>query len=410
MKLRKTQVAAAVGGALLLVGGAVQAQAPAGVVGAQPGINVQLYGQVSRAMMFADDGINKKWFFVDGQPSSTRFGINATGQISPNLRVGARIETEMKSNPSDVVGFGATPPNTPSTGAVNNGNVLWAERWLDAYVEGGWGRINLGQGSGAADDVSTVDLSGTTMPNGNCPTDWGGGIAFRRADTGAALTGTLATVGGALGANFSLGNCNDFESRYDRVQYTTPTFAGFRGQVSHGQRTAAGEATEAAVWYSGKLAGELQAAIGYSKVNVTTDPTATLAGADARETVGFGVSWLHTSGFNVTVQATSVSGISGVSPATDDRTAKYSNLKLGWKFGTQHAVAADIGVYKDQAQAGDDGRSIGLGYVWTPVRWTEIYAGYHIFTLDRDNNAAGVPLGFDIEDIKVLAIGTRIRF
>jgi hypothetical protein len=310
----------------------------------------------------------------------------------------------MKSNPSDTVSF-----ETPSTGAVG-GTVLWAERWLDAYFEGPWGRVNLGQGSGAADDVSTIDLSGTTMPNGNCPTDWGGGVKFRNASTGASLAGNLAAVGGASGANFALGNCNDFESRYDRIQYTTPTFAGFRGQVSHGQKSAAGEATEAAVWYSGKLAGEFQAAIGYSKVNVTTPDTAVLRGADSRDTVGFGASWLHTSGFNVSLQATSVSGISGVSPDTDDRTAKYSNLKLGWKFGTQHAVAADVGVYKDQAQKGDDGRSIGLGYVWTPVRWTEIYAGYHIFQLDRDNTAAGVPLGFDIEDIKVLAIGTRIRF
>jgi hypothetical protein len=402
MKLRKTQVAAAVGAALLLGGTAVQAQAPANVASAQPGINVQLYGQVSRAMMFADDGFSTKWFNVDGQPSSTRFGIMATGQISPSLRVGARIETEMKSNPSDTVGFGSTVPNTPSTGAVNNGNVLWAERWLDAYIEGGWGRVNLGQGSGAADDVSTVDLSGTGMPNGNCPTDWGGGISFRNASTGATLGGTLATVGGTA-ATFALGNCNDFESRYDRIQYTTPTFAGFRGQVSHGQKTAAGEATEAAVWYGGKLAGELQAAIGYSKVNVTT-PDAATRGNEARETVGFGVSWLHTSGFNISVQGTSTAGISAVSPDVDDRTAKYSNLKLGWKFGTQHAVAADFGFYKDQAQKGDDGKSVGLGYVWTPVRWTEIYAGYHIFSLDRDN------LAFEIEDIKVLAIGTRIRF
>src|SRR6185436_14721864 len=287
---------------------------------------------------------------------------------------------------------------------------------------GGWGRVNLGQGSGAADDVTTIDLSGTSMPNGNCPTDWAGGIAFRRADNGATLAGALQGSTGTTGVvgttgNFSLGGCNDFESRYDRIQYTTPTFGGFRAQVSHGQLAPtgaagqpAGEATEGAVWYSGRLAGEFQAAIGYSKVNVTTPDAAGLRGAYSRDTVGFGVSWLHTSGFNVTVQASSVSGISGQSPDTDDRTAKYSNLKLGWKFGRQHAVAADVGVYKDQAQKGDDGRSIGLGYVWTPVTWTEIYAGYHIFQLDRDNTAAGVPLGFDIEDIKVLAIGTRIRF
>jgi predicted porin len=395
MKLQKTQVAAAVGAALLLGATAVQAQAPASVSGGMSGINVQLYGQVSRSLMFVDDGFNSKWFNVDNQPSSTRFGINAAGQATPGLRVGGKIEVEMKSNPSNTVSF-ATPSVTNS----------FVERWLDAYFEGAWGRVSLGQGSGAADDVTTIDLSGTGMPNGNCPTDWGGGIQFRRADTGAVAGGTTGlggTVTGQTGA-FSLGGCNDFESRYDRVRYDSPSFGGFQARFSHGQLNASSaEATEAALWYTGKLAGDFQAAIGYSKANTTTDPTAAAAGADARETVGFGVSWLHTSGFNVTVQGSSVSGVSGVSPSVDDRTAKYSNLKLGWK-NRQHAVALDYGMYKDQAQKGDDGTSIGLGYVWTPVTWTEIFAGYHIFSLDRDN------LAFEVEDVKVLSIGTRIRF
>jgi len=162
MNLRKTQLAAAVGAALLVGGTAVQAQSLA----------VQLYGQVNRALMHVDNGSNSKWFHVDGQPSSTRFGIQGTAQIAPGLRAGARIESEMKSNPSDVVSFA-----TPSQGAVGN-NVLFAERWLDASLEGSWGKINMGQGSGAADDASTVDLSGTGIANGNCPTDWGGAIPW----------------------------------------------------------------------------------------------------------------------------------------------------------------------------------------------------------------------------------------
>ena len=48
-------------GAALLVGaGAVQAQ----------NLQVQLYGQVNRALMWADDETQSKWFHVDGQPSS----------------------------------------------------------------------------------------------------------------------------------------------------------------------------------------------------------------------------------------------------------------------------------------------------------------------------------------------------
>jgi len=369
MNLRKSHLAAAVGAAFLVGGTAAQAQ----VTNAQQGITVQLYGQVSRAMMNVDDGHSSKWFHVDGQPSSTRFGINAAGQVQPGLRVGARIETEMKSNPSDTVSF-ATPQVTNT----------FAERWLDAYFEGSWGRVNIGQGSNGADDASTLDLSATNMPNGTCPTDWGGGILFR---TSAGGTGPSMGTG--------LGNCNDFESRSDRIMYTTPTFSGFRAQVGQGQRTVGGESTEASVWYSGKLAGEFQASLGYSSVNNSTS-----AGAPDKETFGGGVAWLHTSGFNLAFNMTKVEGISG--SATDSREGKHNWFKVGYKFG-QHAVALDYGIYDDMSLAGDEGTSIGFGYVWNPIRWAELYAGYHIFSLDRSTGAS-------IEDITVFAVGTRVRF
>lgn len=373
---RKTKLAVAVGAALLAAGATAQAQ----ITGAQTGINVQLYGQVHRAVMHADDGHQSKWFHVDGQPSSTRFGINASAPIMTGLRMGARIETEMKSNPSNVVNF-----TTPSTGAVA-GTVLWAERWLDAFVEGGFGRINIGQGSAAADDVSTQDLSGTALPNGTCPTDWGGGIAFRTAAGG--------TVAGALGTSTGgLGDCNDFESRYDRIQYTSPTFAGFRAQVSNGQKGTA-EGNEASVWYTGKLAGDFQAAVGWSNLN-----TSTATGVPDRETIGFGVAWLSAAGFNLAANYTEVKGISG--SATDGRKGKTTWLKAGYKFG-QHAIGVDYGMYDDIAAAGDEGKSYGVGYVWSPQRWAEIYAGYHLFTLDRP--------AVSLEDITVFSIGTRIRF
>jgi len=374
MEHRKTQLAVAVGAALSIASLAVQAQ----VAPSQQGVTVQLYGQVSRAVMFADDGHQSKWFHVDGQPSSTRFGINASGQVAPGLRAGGRIETEMKSNPSNVVSFA-----DPSTGAVG-GQVLWAERWLDGWFEGGWGRVTMGQGSGAADDVSTIDLSGTNMPNGTCPTDWGGGIQTRTAAGGA---GPASVVG-------FLGDCNDFESRYDRIRYDSPTFGGFQARFSQGQKTDAGEAVEASIWYTGKLAGDFQAAIGYSNVN-----NSSAGGVADRETIGFGVGWLHTSGFNVQANWTEVDGISGV--AGDNRKGTTTWVKVGYKFG-QHAVGIDYAMYEDIAAAGDEGDSIGLGYVWNPVRWAELYTGYHLFTFDRPN--------VSLEDVTVFTIGTRIRF
>ena len=363
MILRKTHLAAAVGAALLAGGTAVQAQ----------NLQVQLYGQVNRAMMWVDDDTQNKWFHVDGQPSSTRFGIQGTADIGGGLRAGARIESEMKSNPSNVVTFA-----NASQGAVG-GNVLFAERWLDAFFEGSWGRINIGQGSAAADDASTIDLSGTAIANGVCICDWAGAINFR--SNGVVLAGVTP--------NSTIDNL-DFESRYDRIQYTTPVFGGLRAQVSYGQRTGTGEGTEASLWYSGKLMGDFQAAIGYAKVSA--DGTIT----GDRETVGGSVSWLHTSGFNITGAYTTRDF------NVQNRDISHWYIKPGYKFGP-HAVS--FGYYQgdDQFANGTKMNAYALSYVWNPVRWAEVYATYLMYKGDTD-------LGIEIDDMTVGVIGTRIRF
>lgn len=366
MEHRKTQLAAAVGAALLLGAGAVQAQ----------NLQVQLYGQVNRALMFADDGHRSKTFFVDGESSGTRFGIQGSSQVMPGLRAGARFEVEYQSNSSDSVNFD-TPTNDPGL----------KERWFDVFVEGAWGRVNLGQGSGAADDASTIDLSGTGLANGICVCDWGGAIAWRTSSGG--------TIGGrTLGSTH--GN-QDFESRYDRVMYTTPTFGGFRAQVGTGQKSNNGEVNEASIWWSGKMAGEIQAALGWSD-----ERSNTLANGDSNETMGGSVSWLHTSGLNVSFAYTE-SKVANVSPG---RTGTHMWGKVGYKTGN-HAFSVSYGIMEDQAADGDEGDAIGFGYVWTPIRWAEFYAGVHMYTLD-----AQVSPGAKVsaEDIQVAVIGTRIRF
>lgn len=359
MKLRKTQLAVAVGAALLVGGTAVQAQ----------NLQVQLYGQVNRALMFADDGHQSKIFHVDGDPSGTRFGIQGTSQVQPGLRVGARFETEMQSNASDEVSF-AAPSITP----------VFKERWFDVSLDGAWGRLNLGQGSGAADDASTIDLSGTGLANGLSTTDFGGGIRWR--DSAGA---TMAQNVGNTHGN------QDFEGRYDRVAYATPVFGGLRAQVGFGQK--GDDVVEASLWYSGKLAGDLQAAIGWSEEKTGGLPG---NGPDHNQTIGGSVSWLHTSGFNLTFSYTN-QDFSSVTP----RDGTHIWGKVGYKFG-QHAIAVDYGQTEDTAVLRDEGTILGIGYVWTPIRWAEFYAKYHLFSLDR-------PL-VNVEDVTIVAIGTRVRF
>jgi hypothetical protein len=83
------------------------------------------------------------------------------------------------------------------------------------------------------------------------------------------------------------------------------------------------------------------------------------------------------------------------------RDATQMWAKVGYKWG-QHAIAVSYGLFDDQAALDDEGDAIGIGYVWTPIRWAEFYVGLHQYTLDRPGAA--------VEDIQVAAVGTRIRF
>jgi hypothetical protein len=372
MKLRKTQVAAAVGGALLLVGTAVQAQtAP----------TVQLYGQVSRALMFADDGTQSKWFHVDNEASGTRLGATGTGQAMPGLRYGFRIEFDFQSNESQRVRFSPTGPlsNFPAHDEDVGG---FAERHADVWVEGGWGRINIGQGDGAANGATESDLSGTGMANGIGVADLGGGILFRTA-AGAFST---TNVNGSI-------NQQDFESRYDRLMYVTPTFGGFRAQASWGQKTDT-DVKEISAWYGAKMGGlgELAAAVGWSTRGNAT-------GGTADEYIGGSVSWLHTSGFNLTASYSQRENPAAVGAAV--RESEFTYLKAGFKRGT-HAIAVDYAMGDDFSTVGGEAKMYGIGYVWNPVRWLELYAAYKVHQYEVGATS--------FEDIKIGTLGTRVRF
>ncbi len=404
MKLQKSHLAAAIGAALSAVGTAAVAQAPAPAP-----VSVQLYGQVSRTLMFADDGRQSKWFHVDNEASGTRFGITGTGAVMPGLRAGFRIEYDAQSNEAQRVTFSpqANSSNTSpqsSFSAADEDHGGWAERHMDAWIEGAWGRINIGQGDGASNGATESDLSGTGMANGIGVADIGGGINFINSATGARISNVNATM-----------NQQDFESRYDRLMYVTPTFAGFRGQVSWGQKaagqvtlvapanfTAAGQSVtantdvkEASLWYGGKLGGlgDIAAAIGWS------ERTADLPGGARDEYIGGSISWLAAFGLNLTASYSKRDLPVAAGAAARDSTFMY--FKVGYKFGT-HAIAVDYATGEDFAAVNDEAKMYGIGYVWNPIRWLELYAAYKQHELDRP--------GVSTDDIKIGHIGTRVRF
>ena len=341
--------------------------ASAAAVHAQEKLEVKLSGQVNRAVMFADDGHDSDSFFVDNDNSSTRLRFSGTGNLTPGLRAGVILEVEYQSSPSNLVTFADRDGASPR----------FDERHVDLFVEGGFGKVSLGQGDGAANGGIEVDLSGTSVAHYADIAATGGAIAFR-------------TGGGAAGPTLgSVLSQQDFESRYDRVRYDTPSFGGARVAVSMGAKDSR-DVREAALWYAADFsnAGKLAAAIGWSNED------AAVPGGIEDETVGGSVSWLAPGGLNLTYGHSRRDVAAG-------RDGKFNYFKVGYKTG-KHAVSVDYALGDDQSAADDEAKSMGLAYVYAPVAWADIFALVKKAQLDQP--------GVSYEDITLGMVGTRLKF
>ena len=326
-------------------------------------LEVRLSGQVSRAILRADDGGADDWFHVDNSNTSTRFRINADGTVRSGLRAGALLEFDYQSNPSHLVNF-----------AIRDIPAELLERHIDVYFSGAWGLVRLGQGDGAAARAAEVDLSGTVVALYPNPAVVGGAFAYRT--SAGALSGV--TIRNSI-------NNQNFEMRYDRIRYNTPPFAGLWGAVSSGNKD--GLVAEAALRYAGRFAeGALAGAIGWSNEKGT-------AGAMDDKVVGGSLSWLHASGINLTY-AHARRGLPG-------RDAEFRHFKLGYRW-SRHATALDYAEGADQAALGDEAKMFAGAYVYSPVDWAEFFAMSKRHTLER--SAAS------FQAIHFYMIGTRVIF
>ena len=58
-------------------------------------VKVKLSGQVNRAIMWWDDGIDDDVYFVDVESSNSRFRITGSANISKGRKAGYRIEADL---------------------------------------------------------------------------------------------------------------------------------------------------------------------------------------------------------------------------------------------------------------------------------------------------------------------------
>ena len=327
-------------------------------------VEVKLSGQINRAVMWADNGKDTSVLHVDNDNSSTRFRFTGSEQMNDFVNVGVVWENEYQSNDSSKV----------DVGQDNDGTSEFNDRKLEAYFVMPFGKVSIGQGDGAANGTSEEDLSGTSVIIYSSVTDTAGSINFRDNNDNA-----IATVGSTR-SNF------DGLSRNDRLRYDTPSFGGATLSVS----ATNGDAYELAARYSADFDrfGKITTAIGYVDTEKRTDPEYTQ--------IGGSVSWLHTSGVNLTLS----SGTRDIDKTSRDPVNYYG--KLGYKFDI-HAFAVEYGVTEDLAQKRDTSKNYGLAYVITPWNGVEFYGMYRTYELDRKGTS-------NIEDIQQVMLGTRVKF
>ncbi|CAK8723379.1 MAG: hypothetical protein CDV28_10377 [Candidatus Electronema aureum] len=339
-------------------------------------VQVQLYGEVDRAVMYADDGYQDKIFHVDNTHSETRVGLNGEVTATQCLTVGGNVELKWEANPARAVSMDEESISGE-----------FAAELIEMYINtANAGKLSLGQGSTASDASSEVDLSGTDIIGNAGVADLGGGLSFYDAavDGYSDLTADAVFHGGISAEG--LGKIN-------RVLYETRSFGGFTFGASAGEE----EVVDFALSYAGEFNGnQLEAKAAWSNPG------------EGYNQINGSASLLLNSGLNFTVAASS-KDVDNMPAYGDDPSFMYG--KIGYKcdqlssFGST-AVSVDYGIFNnaDLLDAEQEATAIGVQFVQELSDYsTQLYAGYRAFSLE-DNT------GVDYEDISVVMAGARLSF
>ena len=218
-------------------------------------VSLTISGQISQQLMFWDDGVQSDMYVSGPTQSNSRWRMSGSAKISPEVTAGFLYEFEAFASSSasqnQLIGNGMT---VNGTSGDDNGGTGHNLREAMAWVEHSrLGRVSLGHGSSAANNIILIDLSGKGMGASNDVRLHSSGFIIRTRDGGA----SNATWG-----NFFQGSSGDWlNERNEHIQYRTPTIAGFTLGASVGEDNY----WDVALRYAGEFNGvRIAAGIGYS--------------------------------------------------------------------------------------------------------------------------------------------------
>lgn len=220
-------------------------------------VSVTLSGYVSHQVMWWDDGAQSDVYIGDGGNYGSRFRFVGTAKINPQVSVGFLYEFGANTNAIGSMNQGNFGDDLGQSGGANcpqGGNSPGCVGIRDTTV---WmrhtqlGMIKVGHGSTATDNLTLIDLGGTTGAATSDVALYPGGMVLR------SNTGILDTL---TWTSAIRGHESWDTNRQNHVLYETPTLHGFNIQVA----AAEDNYWDVALRYAGEFNGiRIASGIGY---------------------------------------------------------------------------------------------------------------------------------------------------
>ncbi len=361
----------------------------AGLVSISPAhaVDVTLYGQVNKALIGFDDGVNTDFAVVDNDLSSTRMGVKGEQKLDNGMTASVLLEMEMQSNPSNALVQNTTAgqSSVPLSGsnAGTGSTPTLDERHAAVGLSGDWGGIMLGKTTTASDGIFTKDKAGVGDVMSADVFRMGGGLNFRTA---------AGAMSGVTIANMTYTGAVD---RTNLIRYDTPKFEGLSGKLSLSQ----GGDVDMSATYENKLGDFDVVAAATLKLNNDNTSTATNT-VDTRTSMA--VSAKHSSGFAGTL-AYATDNLGSKTATAQDPEQWYAKASYSWDA---YQVAVDYGMAEHFGSgvtvAESELTTYGVGAQYTMGNGVSLAGMYRSFEADRTGSAW--------QDIDMFVANMRVKF
>ena len=340
-------------------------------------VSLQVYGQVNKALLIFDDGVDSDAFIVDNDQSGSRIGFKGTAQIKPGWTAGFLMELDIQDSATDKISARDDEGNANEIAIRQNYVYIESERL---------GRISLGQQSTAADGVNEIVL-GNSLTDAS---DIFGSFKVR------------VKAGGARDNVFSVGDfVDDLDGpRDDVIRYDSPSVYGFVVSASWGDNDYADVALRfKKEWNSIRIA----AGIAYA-----WDDREDVG----REIVSGSASAMHIpTGLYVAFSAGNVEFDDGskdgsfyyVQAGVEKKFLPYGSTTVYGDYGLYDGIGGAV-VVNGVALNGAEAERWGFGIVQKlDSAAMEVYANARFYSFEDNANT-------NFEDFSTLLIGSRIKF